>query len=165
MKKNLFVFIILLIISNCAGFEFAYNTNENTFLIKNNTNINVDGEDAHQIYSLLKTKIGDTKDNPKYKLLVKSLKTETASVINKDATASKFIIEFIINYDLYNLYKSCNVLNKEITTSSSYNSKSAGYSFGTSLSEKQSTTLNINKNINEFASFANMSANIDSCSE
>ena len=54
MKKNLFVFIVFLILNSCAGFEFAYNTKESLFIIKNFTHISVDGDDAYQVYILLR---------------------------------------------------------------------------------------------------------------
>ena len=46
---------------------------------------------------------------PKFRLSVNSVKTETAAVISKDATATKFNVQYLINYDLYNLYKNCSV--------------------------------------------------------
>ena len=92
-----------------------------------------------------------------------SLKTESAIVINKDATASKFKIKYSINYDLYNLHKNCKVLNKEINTVSTYNAKAAGYSFGTDISQKESGVQNINNNINEFISALNQLLDVNSC--
>ena len=163
MKKTVFILTIVLILNNCGGFEFVYKTNKNDFLIKNTININVDGDDADQVYASLRDMVGDKEDNPKYKLLVNSLKNESAAVINKDATASKFKIKYLINYDLYNLYKNCKVFNKEITTVSTYNTKAAGYSFGTDLSQKESALQNINNNINEFISSLNQLLDIDSC--
>ena len=163
MKKIVFILTIILILNNCGGFEFVYKTNKNDFLIKNTININVDGDDADQVYASLRDMVGDKEDNPKYKLLVNSLKNESAAVINKDATASKFKIKYLINYDLYNLYKNCKVFNKEITTVSAYNTKAAGYSFGTDLSQKESALQNINNNINEFISSLNQLLDIDSC--
>ena len=163
MKKIVFILTIILILNNCGGFEFVYKTNKNDFLIKNTINISVDGDDADQVYASLRDMVGDKEDNPKYKLLVNSLKNESAAVINKDATASKFKIKYLINYDLYNLYKNCKVFNKEITTVSTFNAKAAGYSFGTDLSQKESAVQNINNNINEFISSLNQLLDIDSC--
>ena len=105
------------------------------------------------------------KDFPKYKLLVNSLKTETAQAINKDATATKFSIQYLINYNLYNLYKNCKVFNKEITTTSTYNVRSEGYSFGTDLSQKESSIQAINKNIDEFIFYLNATSSLNSCVE
>ena len=71
-------------------------------------------------------------------------------MVEKDGTASRFDIKIIINYTLKNTNKSCQILSKEITTTSSYDSKSAGYSFGTDLSENKVLTQNIHSNIDEF---------------
>ena len=87
MKNNLFLLCMLLILSNCGGFELVYKTNLKIFFIKNNTKIAVSGDDTSQIHVILRDIIGINKDNhPKYKLLVNSSKTEIAEVIKKDAT-------------------------------------------------------------------------------
>ena len=50
--------------------------------------------------SFLKNKIGETKDDfPKYQLSVNSSETEVAEVIKKDATASKFNVQYSIKYN------------------------------------------------------------------
>lgn len=163
MKKILFILTIFLFLNNCGGFEFVYNTSDNELLLKDTTRIIVDGDEAYRVFILLNDRIGYNEDSPKYKLLVNSIQTETAATIDKDATASKFIIKYLISYDLYNLNKNCKILNKKITTYSTYNAKSAGYSFGTSFSQKESITQNINKNITEFISFIKTFAKINNC--
>ena len=108
--------------------------------------------------------IGKNKDNfPNYSILVSSVKTETAEAIKKDATASKFNIKYLVKYSIYNLYKNCRVFSKEINTISVYNVKSAGYSFGTDLSQKESISQNIDKSINKFFASLNEIADINSC--
>ena len=94
-----------------------------------------------------------------------SVKTETAAVISKDATATKFNVQYLINYDLYNLYKNCSVFQKEITTVNSYNVKSDGYSFGTDLSQKETSQQIIRRNINEFIFYLNTLESLDKCAE
>ena len=166
MKNNLFLLCMLLILSNCGGFELVYKTNLNTFFIKNNTKIAVSGDDASQIHVILRDTIGINKDNyPKYKLLVNSSKTEIAEVIKKDATASKFNIQYSITYDLYSLYKECIIYSKEINTMSSYNVKSAGYSFGSDISQKESMTQNIMNNAHKFISSLNALSEREDCNE
>ena len=67
------------------------------FFIKNNTEIIVSGDESSQIRGTLKSRFGNKKDDfPKYKLLVNSTKTEIAEVIKKDATASKYSIQYSI---------------------------------------------------------------------
>ena len=161
--KKLFLLFIFIILNNCGGFEFVYKTNDNIFLLKDSTKIGVNGDNAYDIYISLMDLIGNNENNPKYILIVNSTKTEVADSINKDATASKFIIKFSIDYDLYNLIKDCKVFYKEITTTSVYNTKSAGYSFGTNLSQKESSIKNINNNINDFITFTKISSDLDDC--
>ena len=161
--KKLFLLFIFIILNNCGGFEFVYKTNDNVFLLKDTTKISVNGDSAYDIRVSLKDLIGNNENNPKYILIVNSTKTETADSINKDATASKFIIKYSINYDLFNLIKNCKVFYKEIATTSVYNTKSAGYSFGTNLSQKESNIKNINKNINDFISFTQISSDLNNC--
>ena len=163
MKKNLFILGVLLILNNCGGFEFAYKTQNNEFLTKNTTITHVDGDDANKIRVLLVDKFGIHDEFPKYRLTVSSLKTETAEVIKKDATASKFKIRYLLSYNFYNVNKSCMVFNKEITTISTYSVKSSGYSFGTDFSKDESATNNIDKNINEFIFSLNALPSLSNC--
>ena len=164
MKNYLFFLGLFLALNNCGGFELVYKTNTNTFFVKNNTEIIVEGDSSDQLHMGLRDMVGDNKDNfPEYRILVSSVKTETAEVIKKDATASKFNIKYSVKYDIYNLYKNCRLYSKEINTISGYNVKSAGYSFGADLSQNESNTQNINNNINKFISSLREIKNINSC--
>ena len=164
MRKITLLFIVFFV-SSCGGFEFVYKTNTYNIALKDKTDISVSGDDQDIIRVVLRDSIGEKNtDFPKYKLTVVSSKNETAAVINKDATVSKFNIEYIITYDLYSLYKNCKVYAKAITTINSYNARSSGYSFGTELSQKESSNQNINKNIQEFLStLNNQISDIDNC--
>ena len=42
------------------------------------------------------------------------------------------------------------LINKKITTESYYDAKSSGYSFGTDVSEKESSVNNLQSNVDEF---------------
>ncbi len=163
MKKNLFILSVLLILNNCGGFEFVYKTQNNEFLTKNTTITHVDGDDANKIRVVLVDKFGSHDEFPVYKLTVNSLKTESAEVIKKDATASKFKTRYLISYNFYNMNKNCKVFNKEITTLSTYSVKSSGYSFGTDFSKDESITNNIDKNINEFMFSLNALSSLSNC--
>ena len=66
-------------------------------------------------------------------------------------------------YNLYNIEKKCTVLEEEIITKDSYDSKSAGYSFGTDLSKKETRTKIISKNIDQFISSINKYSDLNSC--
>jgi len=164
MKNAFFVISFFLFLSNCGGFEFVLKTNDDSSSIKNFTKIYVTGDDASRVYVLMRDLVGNNKDNnPKYSLSASVIKEENAEVITKDATASKFNIKYSISYELYNLNKNCYMFNKQINTVSTYNSKSAGYSFGTDFSEKESNNNNISKNINEFITSLNELKSLDTC--
>ena len=86
-----------------------------------------------------------------------------AAVITKDATASKFNIKYTIIYNLYSLSLDCRIYNNKIVTENNYNAKSAGYSFGTDLSEIEASNNNVVKNINTFISSLNKMSEIENC--
>ena len=164
MKRIFLLLTVFLLLNGCGGFEFVYDINKEEHSLVGFTDINISGDDSNQIYIFLKDLIGDNKKNdPKYKLLVTSLKTESAQVIEKDATASKFKTQHFINYRLYNLLQKCIVFNNDITTTSSYNAKSAGYSFGTDISKKDSSNESLKKNIDEFITKINKTIKENTC--
>ena len=162
MKKIFFVIVVLLLLSNCRGLEFVYKINENIF--RDYTLVSVEGDNAGDISGLLSSSLGNIGENePKYKLLVSSLKTISAEVIEKDATASIFKTQFTINYSLYNISIKCKILDTKITTIGIFSGKSGGYSFGTDFSKKESFERGLNKNISEFISELNSIIDIDTC--
>lgn len=165
MTKSLNILIFLLILVGCGDFEFVYKTNNNNFLVTDVTDIVVVGDGSSKIHIRLKDIFGETGDFPTYKLVVNSTKNETAEVIKKDATASKFTVQYLISYDFYNLSKNCKIFYKEVHTKNSYSSKSAGYSFGTDLSKEESENQNIEKNVNEFMALLNAVPSLNKCSE
>ena len=152
MKIVLFMLATFLTLVSCGGFEFVYKTNKNIFLLKDFTSISTDGDAASEIHVILVDMIGNNFEDPKYKISLNSKKTETASVITKDATASQFNIKYEIGYDLYSVNKGCKIYSKEIKTSTFYNARSDCYSFGTELYQKESSSQVIEKNINNFLS-------------
>tara|TARA_Y100000588_G_C13632685_1_gene660245 strand:- start:57 stop:554 length:498 start_codon:yes stop_codon:yes gene_type:complete len=164
MKKTFVLCLLFTLLNNCGNWEFVHKTNKFDYIIKDATNIIVSGNDSSSVYNALVNTIGDKEDEfPNYQLSVNSIKKESAEVIGKDATATKFSIKYSISYDLYNLYKECNILNKEVSTIGTYNAQSEGHSFGTDLSQKESSEKIIERNINEFLFFLNSLSSIDSC--
>ena len=150
MKKNFFYILAFVFLSSCTGFEFVYKDAVDVSRLKEKTSISVNGDNSEIVYAYIINKIGHKNLDYSFELLVTSKKIVEASVVKKDGTASKFDIEIIINYALINTNNSCQILSKEIKTTSSYDSKSAGYSFGTDLSENKVLTQNIHLNIDEF---------------
>ena len=94
MKKIIFFIFGFFLLKSCADFQLVYKTNQTGFLIKNVTEITTEGDDSTEIYIKLKDKLGERGEYLKYRLEVNAEKREFAEVINKDATASKFSIEF-----------------------------------------------------------------------
>ena len=95
-------------------------------------------------------KIGNSSGNKEYTLFLNSIQTEAPEITSKDATASKFSIEFSIDYTLNSNLLNCDIKKTTINTRSFYNSKSEGFSFGTDLSKKESIEKNLNSNIETF---------------
>tara|TARA_B100001123_G_C15110383_1_gene947215 strand:- start:541 stop:1047 length:507 start_codon:yes stop_codon:yes gene_type:complete len=153
IKKRLF-FLLFFFIYGCGDFKFVYDKEfKEIHRISDKTYIAVSGDSSESIYSYLVSRIGNKETEYEYKLSVYSSKIKEASVIDKDATASKFRIKFIIDYSLVNKLQNCAVTNKSFETTSFFDAKSDGYSFGTDFSETTSSTNNIESNINEFISF------------
>jgi hypothetical protein len=143
LKKNKYLFLFLfLIIYSCSGWEFVYKDvlpnplKDKTEIFQNETN--------SPVYQYIKQKLGNSKNN-NYKLIVSFTKNTSNLVTQKDQTASKIEISYSINYHIKDIKKSCDVYNKDFKTSSYYNSKSSGYSFGTDLSKKNTEELVIKK--------------------
>ena len=153
MIKKIFLFFFLLILISCSNYKFVYDNVNNFNKIKGKTYLNISGEDAEIIHAYLIKQIKNSKQDYLYKLNVISSKSIEAKVIEEDATASKFSIKYEMNYILIDKNNNCVILDKEILSYSSYDSKSAGYSFGSDLSKKESSSENIYSNINEFLNY------------
>ena len=125
LKKYFYLLSISLFICSCANLEFAYKTNDSSLIIKDSTYFYVEGDESTEIYSYIKSKLGTSRNvDYKYKLLIKSKKIELAEIVEKDGTASKFSIEHKISYNLHNIEKNCQVISRDVSTSTSYDSKS-----------------------------------------
>ena len=100
MKNLLTAITLSLFLTNCAELEFVYKKNDNNILEKNTTFLIV-GDDRDNIYDIMLDYLS-VPDNPKYKIIINSSRTDTATVIDTDATASKVGIKYSLLYDLYN---------------------------------------------------------------
>ena len=151
MFKEKLLFICLFVsIAGCSNLEFVYKSSSEVNIINNKTQYSVNGENRVEIIQYLKKSLGALNDEPIYFLSVNSKKSVVASVIDKDSTASKFEIVYDINYNLKNLKEDCLISEKSISTKTSYNTKSSGYSFGTDISEKEALVKNLESNIKIF---------------
>ena len=134
----------------CQGFEFVYDKSPTIKLLENNTQVIISGDDISIIKSQLKNVVGISTSSAKFMLLVSSSKTSNNVVIKDTQTVSQIEINHILNYNLQKKSGGCVVAEAKISTASTYNLKSSGYSFGTDLAKKETVNDNIKKNINAF---------------
>ena len=138
-------------LSGCANLEFAYKTNKSLLKISGLTYLYVEGSESGDIYSYIVSRLGGSNEsNYVYKLLISSNKTILAEVIETDATASKFSVEYTILYNLFNTQEGCKIFTKEISNKDFYDSVSAGYSFGSDFAKDEISKKLIYKNIDQF---------------
>ena len=138
-----------LFVFSCSDLEFVYKSPKDLQNISSRTKLLLAGDDIDKINNYVQIRI----KNPirvVFLLSIESEKKVVASVIEKDATASQFSIEYNINYNLQNILENCLVLEKNIITINSYDSKSEGYSFGTDVAEEEISSINIKSNVDEF---------------
>ena len=156
-KRKTISLFLLLFISGCFNLDFVYEAPKFIDDISEKTLLSVDGDDDHIISAYIVGQLKTPNNDPDYLLSVNSVKSITASVIEIDATASKFDVKYEISYNLKNIKKGCLIIKENIKTRVSYNSKSAGYSFGTDVSKKEISTKAIHSNINKFLENLNTS--------
>ena len=149
IKRIFFLIPLLVVVISCSGFEFVYNA-PILDKIKEKTLFSISGDDKDIINSYLLSKVGKAGSNPTYILSIVSSGSIEATVIESDATASKFMIKHDLKYKLNNISNKCTVLEKNILTENLYDAKSAGYSFGTDLAEKELSIKNLHSNIDQF---------------
>ena len=149
IKKKFIILFICLFVFSCSDLEFVYKKPKDLENISSKTKLSLVGDDIDKINNYVQTKIKKPIRNV-FLLSIKSKKKIIASVIEKDATASKFSIEYNINYSLQNIVENCLILKKDIVTINSYDSKSEGYSFGTDVAEEEVSSINIKSNVDEF---------------
>ena len=151
IKRIFFITSLFVSIIGCSSLDFVYN---NAFQITNkineNTLLSISGDNKDIINSYLISKVGEAGSNPAYALSIVSSGVIEAAVIETDATASKFMIKHDLKYTLNNISKNCIAFEKNISTKNLYDAKSAGYSFGTDLAEKELSTKNLHSNIDQF---------------
>ncbi len=149
IKRIFFLNLLSVLIIGCSSLEFVYNTSDNN-KIKYKTLLLITGDNKDIINSYLISKIGDIAGNPVYSLSIDSSSSIDAAVIEIDATASKFMIKHDLKYILNDVFNKCIIFEKNILTKNSFDAKSAGYSFGTDLAEKELSKRNLHSNIDQF---------------
>ena len=149
IKRIFFLIPLLVLIISCSDFEFVYNI-ASFDKIKEKTLFSIRGDDKSVINSYVLNKFGKAGSDPVYVLYIVSDGSIEAVVIESDATASKFMIKHDLKYTLNNMGKNCIIFEKNILTKILYDAKSAGYSFGTDLAEKELSEKNLHSNIDQF---------------
>ena len=151
IKRIFFITSLIVLIIGCSGLDFVYNDSfQTTNKLNENTFLSISGDNKDIINSYLLNKIGEARNNPAYALSIVSSGVIAATVIAADATASKFMIKHDLKYTLNNISKNCIAFEKNISTKNLYDAKSAGYSFGTDLAEKELSAKNLHSNIDQF---------------
>ena len=159
---NKFALFFLFCLYSCSNFDFVYNNNDTSseLLIDE---IFVSGSGNDIIKKILSNRFLSDEDTGDYKLSVNS-KMETKSVvIENDQTASTVEIKYILDYNLFNYKKNCNVVKESVGSFSTYNSRAEGYNFGSDLSKEQVSKQVIQDNINKFINQINTKGNELGC--
>ena len=152
MNTKIFLMVLVALMVGCQGFDFVYDKSPTIKLLENRTQIIALGDDTK---SQLNSFIGTSVNNGVFSLLITSVKTSKNVVIKNDQTVSQIEIKHILNYSLQKSDGGCIISEATISSNSTYNLKSSGYSFGTDLAKKETTQNNIEKNINDFFRFLN----------
>ena len=155
-----FVFLLLFVFG-CSNLEFVYEKNDGNFL-KNSTSLEVIGDQKNILYSQMINLIGNDV-NRAYILEAKIKEVISKEVVGSDSATSKYTVSHTINYNLIQVRNKCSLLMKKITTTSSYNSKSAGYNFATDISKLKTLENNIINNIESFLKTVSTLSNSKLC--
>ncbi len=136
MNIKIFLMVFVTLIVSCQGFEFVYDKSPVIKLLENNAQVIISGDDISIIKSQLNNFVGTSTSSAKFILLVSSSKISSNVVIKDNQTVSQIEINHILNYSLQKKDGGCVITEAKISTVSSYNLKSSGYSFGTDLAKK-----------------------------
>ena len=111
----------------------------------------------------LNKKIGKTNIKTKYLLRLNIEEEVKSEIINTTSTATKYKVNHVINYQLILSAKSCLILERSQVTSSNFDSKSSGYSFGSDISKNVTIEKNLQTNIQQFLNYVEKKENEIDC--
>jgi hypothetical protein len=149
--KKAFLILFLLILCSCANWEFVY-SNHSLDKLKDKTTLNFINNNSYALSYLTKL-VGEEKKNADFELTINLQENITNIITKNNQTANTIQIEYLIYYTLKNNNEKCEILNKQILTKSSYNSKSSGYSFGSDVAKNDAEETAIKQNINIFIEY------------
>ena len=152
----------ILFLFGCANLEFVYEKKDKN-LLKNSTSLILVGDQKDIVYSQLFSLVGRNIEKI-YILEVDVKEIISKEVIDYDSATSKYNVSHAITYKLTKAKINCSLLEKKITTTNNYNSKSAGYNFGTDVSKTKTIENNIINNIENFLKTASALLNTELCS-
>jgi len=153
---------IFFFLFGCANLEFVYEKKDKN-LLKNSTSLILVGDQKDIVYSQLFSLFGQNVEKI-YILEVDVKEIISKEVIGSDSATSKYNVSHAITYKLTKAKINCSLLEKKITTTNNYNSKSAGYNFGTDVSKTKTIENNIIHNIENFLKTASALLNTELCS-
>ena len=153
---------IFFFLFGCANLEFVYEKKDKN-LLKNSTSLILVGDQKDIVYSQLFSLVGRNIEKI-YILEVDVKEIISKEVIDSDSATSKYNVSHAITYKLTKAKINCSLLEKKITTTNNYNSKSAGYNFGTDVSKTKTIENNIINNIENFLKTASALLNTELCS-
>ena len=145
---NILLFFVFLV--SCSSIEFVYDKKYNVDKYIKNTKIVSLNEKNEYLISYLSKKIENNEESNEYTLKISSQLVETITSTNQDQSAASYYINNIVEYELINNSEKCAVYLDIIETGFSYNTKSAGYSFGTDKSIEKSKNQNLEYNAEVF---------------
>ena len=73
------------------------------------------------------------------------------------------MIQHNLKYSINSVKKNCVIFEKNILTNNLYDAKSAGYSYGTDLAEKELSIKNLHSNIDQFLNEVSINYNNLKC--
>ena len=147
--KILFLFCFVFVLIGCSDLVFVYDTNQSKGILISKTSTNITGDDKNIIGSALNKKIKKS-EKATYILDVASRKKETNVVTESNKVATKINIQYKIAYKVTLMPRNCIIFKDHVVNEASYNSKSAGYNFGTDLSKSKLIEELIDENIEIF---------------
>ena len=143
-------FLFFVFLTSCSSIEFVYDKKNNVGKYTKNTRIVALSDNNEYLISYLRTKLENNEEGNEYTLNVSSRLEETITSTNQDQSAASYYINSIVEYELINNSDSCAVYLDTIETGFSYNTKSAGHSFGTDKSIEKSKKQNLEYNAEVF---------------
>ena len=163
LNKSLLI-LVFFIIGSCADITFVHNNKHIESILLSQTSLVINGDNKNTINLLLGEKIKNSVDG-KYKLEITSSKKEANLITESNQVATVIKIQYKIIYKLELVERNCLFLHKQFVTEATYNSKSAGYSFGSDLSKSKINEETIENNIEKFLNYVSNNSNDMRCGD